>query len=574
MKIMGLTGHLNDVVHDNSAALLIDGEIVFAEAQERVSRIKHDLSFPIDAIKHGLKFSKIKLNQIDYFASAIPPMKLFPFLVAYLEGIKYSGLLRFISWFIKRSFSLLNSPTNTGFSYTETGIPKDKLICVSHHLAHAESAYCSSGFDECLVVAWDGYGIDISGKPLCGIIYKAVKDKLEKLEEIPIYTSLPLYYGAVTVALGFKLNDGEGKTMGLASFGDPSKCYRELKQIFPSFKDKWIPKDNWLDIIAVSQNDFFKTTKTYKYLQILINKYKAENVAAAAQKILEEETEKYFSYLVKKYKITKVAAAGGIFLNVKMNMQLLEKKIISDLFIYPNPGDSGTAVGAAFAVYKKMGGILKKQRVKKTDLGCGFTDIEIKQAINHFKKQITVQQINSNLAKVVAKKLTDGKVLGWFQGRGEWGPRALGQRSVLADPRDESVKERINQKLKQRDWFMPFAPAILQEKSSEFLVYNWQSPFMIIADRIKPNKAKLILAAIHIDKTVRPQIVNKKVLPLYHQVIEEFYKLTGVPVILNTSFNRHGLPIVHSPKEAIEHLLWGAVDELVIENYLVKRGSN
>lgn len=574
MRIIGLTDHIGGVAHDNSAALLIDGKIVFAEAQERISRLKHDQGFPKDAIKHGLRYSNLNLDQIDYFASAIPPIKMLPFLKAYLEGSRYCGLPRFISWFVKRSFRMLTSVSNKT-SYIEVGIPKEKVVCVSHHLAHAESAYCSSGFDDCLAVAWDGYGIDISGKPLCGIIYKAVNDRLEKLEEIPIYASLPLYYGAVTVALGFKLNDGEGKTMGLASFGDPSKCYQQLKQIFPIFfKDKWIPRDNWLDIIAVSQNELFKTTYTYKYLQILINKYKAENIAAAAQKILEEESEKFFSYLVRKYKTAKIAAAGGIFLNVKMNMQLLENKIVSDLFIYPNPGDSGAAVGAAYSVYKKMGGILKKQKVERADLGCTFTNIEIEQAIKHFKKQIVTKQLNSNLAKVVAKELTEGKVIGWFQGRGEWGPRALGQRSVLADPRYESIKERINQKLKQRDWFMPFAPAILQEKSDEFLLHNWQSPFMIIADRIKPTKTKLIPAAIHIDKTVRPQIVNKKVLPLYHQLIKEFYKLTGIPIILNTSFNRHGLPIVHSPKEAIEHLLWGAVDELVIGNYLIKRSSD
>ncbi len=575
MKIIGLTDHIGGVAHDNSAALLVDGEIVFAEAQERVSRLKHDQSFPLDAIKHALKFSKLNMSQIDYFASAIPPMKLFPFLLAYLEGIKYCGFPRFIIWFIKRSFGLLNSPTNKRFSYSEAGIPKEKLICVSHHLAHAESAYCSSGWQECLVVAWDGYGIDISGKPLCGIIYRAVNDNLEKLEEIPMYASLPLYYGAVTIALGFKLNDGEGKTMGLAAFGNPSKCYQQVRQIFPIFvKDSWLPRNNWLDITSVSKTNLFKTTSTYKYLQLLIKEHKAENVAAAAQKVLEEESEKFFSYLVKKYKNDRVAAAGGIFLNVKMNMRLFDNKIVSDLFVYPNPGDSGTAVGAAFAVYKNMGGILRKQRLERADLGCKFTAVEIQQAIKRFKNQIIVQQLKANLAKVVAKKLTEGKVLGWFQGRGEWGPRALGQRSVLADPRYESIKERINQKLKQRDWFMPFAPAILQEKSSEFLVNNRQSPFMITADRIKPNKAKLIPAAIHIDKTVRPQTVNKKVLPLYHQVIEEFYKLTGVPVILNTSFNRHGLPIVHSPHEAIEHLLWGAVDELVIGNYLIQRKSH
>ncbi len=575
MKIIGLTDHLGGVAHDNSAALLIDGEVVFAEAQERISRIKHDKSFPADAIEHALKFSGVKISDIDYIASAIPPIKPLPFLLSYLDGLKYCGSSKFLGWLVKRLYFLLLSSVSTSkLPYKKTGLPQDKLICISHHLAHAESAYGNSGFNECLAVAWDGYGIDISGKPLCGIIYKARNNNLEKMEEIPFYASLPLYYGAVTVALGFKLNDGEGKTMGLAAYGNSSKCYKALKQIFPTFtKDRWLPKNNWLDILSVSQINFFKTTSTYKYLQFLIDKHEAKHVASATQRILEEESEKFFIYLTKKYKDKKIAAAGGVFLNVKMNMRLLDKKIIDDLFVYPNPSDSGTAVGAALAVYRAKRGVLPNKKLERVDLGCSFTNTQIQQSINKFKGQITVTRLKNNLAKIVAKKLTEGKVLGWFQGRGEWGPRALGQRSVLADPRYKSIKERINQRLKQRDWFMPFAPAILQEKSAEFLIHNRESPFMITADRIKPNKTKLIPAAMHIDKTVRPQIVKKSILPLYYKVIEEFYKLTGTPVILNTSFNRHGLPMVHSPYEAIEHLLWGAVDELIIEDFLIQRNK-
>ncbi len=374
------------------------------------------------------------------------------------------------------------------------------------------------------------------------------------------------------MALGFKLNDGEGKTMGLAVYGKDSPAVGEIRNFFPYFKGtNWVARATWLEVNGVSRPEYFKKTKTFKMLKSLIEKYGEKNIAFAAQFVLEEEGEKFFKYLVKKYKQRNVALAGGIFLNVKFNMKLLEKNIVDRLFVYPNPGDGGIAVGAALAYYKELGNKVKVGDLPSAYLGCDFSEKEIRLSLKDFGKKIKFVKYGTKLPKVVAKEISKGKVVGWFHGRGEWGPRALGSRSVLADPRHIETKERINSKLKQRDWFMPFAPAILEEHTEDVLKNGYGTPFMTLTDKVKKHMAKKIPAAIHIDSTARSQIVSKRTNPSYWQVINEFYKLTKVPVILNTSFNKHGLPIVHSPKEAIEHLMWGCVDELAIGPYLVTK---
>jgi carbamoyltransferase len=576
MKIIGLTCHYTGN-HDNSAALLIDGVVKFAESEERISRIKHDKHFPSLAIGHALKFCKLRRNEIDYYVSASPPTNAFIWVNYYLYGLKYTSLKVFLKWFIQRLIFVLSARSaaqedKRPNTYQQWKGHKDKLRFVSHYLAHAETAYTFSNIDKCLVVSWDGYGVREDGSPLCGGVYLGNKGELKLLEEITPYASLALYYGAVTVGLGFKLNDGEGKTMGLAAYGKKSGAIEELKKIFPYFdKSHWEPRTNWLEINGVSRPDYFKKTDAYNQIQKFISKYSKENVAFAAQAILEEESAKFFKYLIKKYKVRSVAVSGGIFLNVKFNTKLLEEKIVDRLFIYPNPGDGGVAVGAAISLYKKLGFKVHVSSMETVSLGCEFSDHEILLNLKKFNKKINYIKLGKDLPKIVAKEISQGTVIGWFQGRGEWGPRALGSRSVLADPRVVETKERINSKLKQRDWFMPFAPAILEEYSSKVLKHNFGTPFMTLTDDVRPSIARNLLAAIHIDKTARAQILRKKTHPLYWQVVKEFYKLTRIPVILNTSFNRHGLPIVHSPSEAIEHLLWGCVDKLVIGSYLVVR---
>lgn len=576
MRIVGLTSHVSGN-HDNSAALLVDGKIKFAESEERVSRIKHDKHFPVRVIREILKREKLSVSEIDYFASGATPVNFFNFFLTYLKGFGHTTPAKILEWFLARIFLFFagkeaGAKSSLPASPTDLGVAKERILYIPHYLAHAETAYDYSGMDNCLIVAWDGYGIDERGIPLCGTVFAGRGGKIFKLEDIPVYTSLALYYGAVTVALGFKLNDGEGKTMGLAVYGRHSPAVAAIKDFFPSFKEgKWVAKSNWLEVNGVSRPDYFRLTSSYRHLRNLIEEHDAEQVAYAAQKVLEEGGEKYFRYLVKKYGLKDVAVAGGIFLNVKFNMRLLKKKVVNQIFVYPNPGDGGVAVGAALTAFRRLGGKIAAGKMKSAYLGCDFTGGEIKKALRSFAAKLVWKDYGRQITKVAARHISQGEVLGWFQGRGEWGPRALGARSVLADPRQLSTKERINDKLKQRDWFMPFAPVIMEEYQDKVLTHGFGTPFMTLTDSVKKPYLKKIPAAIHIDGTARAQIINQQVNPAYWQVVKEFYKLTGIPALLNTSFNRHGLPIVHTPSEAIEHLLWGCLDELVLGDYLVTR---
>lgn len=560
-------------VHDNSIALVDDGNILFAEAEERISRVKHDERFPYLALKEALKVTKTKISDIDYFVSATPDESLLRKFLATIKFIPYVGFASYFKQIFSRFFYKIDKLPNEGrpMSIYDLNIPSEKFITVSHYLAHAISAYHSCLFDRCLVVAMDGYGPGEKGEPLSGKIYLGSEGKLVPLEDIPVEGSLGLYYGFVTKALGFKLNDGEGKTMGLAAYGDPSKCYFQMKKYFANFDiDHWIIRSSIMDILNVIREEFFEKSKTLKYLRKLIKRYGKENVAASCQMVFEEELEKYVRYLVNKYKIRKVAAAGGIFLNVKANMRLLKNKLIDELFIYPNPADGGTAMGAAMAGFLRNGKEIKREELLHSAYGRSYSNSEILKELKE-AKGVIYKKLDKELAKKTAKLLVDGKVVGWFQGKGEWGPRALGQRSVIADPRYIKTKNRINDILKGREWFMPFAPSMLIERAPDYLKTLKKAPFMIIADDIKRSKIKDIRAVIHVDKTARPQLVTKKANPLYYHVIKEFEKITGVGAILNTSFNKHGLPIVYSPKDAVEHLLWKTIDILVMGDYLVER---
>lgn len=572
MKIVGMTSG-SHITHDNSIALLEDGRVLYAEAEERLSRKKHDGRFPVLALKEALKVTNTTLDEIDYFVTTDQKSTLWKTFLSTLQYVSTTGIYSYLTQVIERfRYKRSEDSSQLGKGLDDLNISKGKRMLVSHYLAHAATAYYFSPFNNCLVVTMDGWGLDAENKPLSGKVYIGGKGKIKPVEDIPVHGSLGLYYGAVTMALGFKLNDGEGKTMGLAAYGNVKKCFKEMKSFFPYFQDgRWAARDTLYDILNISRTEVFKRSKTFKMLIKLVEKYGREDVAAAAQAVFEVEFEGYISYLVNKYHFRLISAAGGIFLNMKANMRLLQNKILDDLFIYPNPGDSGVALGAAVAGFLIKKGKFKQKEILHTDLGRSYTDQEIKKVLDS-QTGTVYKKINKNeIAKLAAKRLSQGIVLGWFQGRGEWGPRALGQRSVIADPRNLATKNRINEILKGREWFMPFAPSILEERAQDYLVSLRKAPFMIIGDDATKLSRSELKAIVHVDGTLRPHIVSKKIQPLYYRVIKEFENLTGVGVILNTSFNKHGLPIVYTPQDAIEHLLWGAIDELIIGNFYVTR---
>ena len=571
MKIIGISSHRSGV-HDNSAVLIEDGKVIFAEAEERLSRVKHDGSFPYLTINEALKVSHNKIKNIDYFYSANPEESIFLMFLTSLRLLPVVGFRTYIQSIINR-FRFKTQKVSSGKSpkyYVDAGYPLEKLVRVSHYLAHAAAAAYTSPYDNSMVIAMDGFGPGENGEPLSGQIYKFYDNKLETIDKVPVWGSLGLYYGAVTKALGFKLNDGEGKTMGLAAYGNSKVCYRQLKAFFPEFKNgKWKAKPSIMDILNIQREEVFIKSKTLELLHRYIDKYGRENVSSACQLVFEEEIIKYVKYLVKRYKIKNLVLVGGIFLNVKANMRIFYE-ISKNIFIYPNPADGGTAMGAAI-----LGSLEKDKKYKRKEIihsayGRIYTDFEILKELKK-TKDITYKKINIGFTKAVAQMLVQGKVVGWFEGKGEWGPRALGQRSVIADPRNIKTKNRINDILKGREWFMPFAPSMLKESADKYLKTVRKGPFMILADDIIKNNKKDIVAAIHVDDTARPQIVTPEANKLYHEVIFQFKKKTGVGVILNTSFNKHGLPIVYSPRDAIDHLLWKTIDSLAIGNYIVNR---
>lgn len=580
--ILGISG-VDGYNHDNSIAIAKNGRIVFAVAEERYSRVKHDGAIPRKAIADGFKFLGISEKSISKIAVGYPRRKLISLVYnKYFYEVIFLiiELLIFRNFFllvdaIKLIVAIIKNPGGSKWSLP-TSLRHKPLVYVDHHLAHAASAHYTSGYSKSVTIVLDAYGTQTNNNYRAGAIYLGENDQLTEVMSIPFYASLGLFYQGVTLSLGFTPGDGEGKTMGLAAYGNPNHCYTELRAYCPHFENGvWQKSRGWFGSFFSSTPQFyglFYSSQFGRQLKELKKKAKPEDIAAAAQRILEEEIVALVSFLIRQYStVHNYALAGGLFLNVKANKKIYELKGIEDVYVHPCAGDGGTAFGAALVKSTEVK-FAKQAKLITGGLGSEFTDKEILREINKYKGKILFNKYR-NIASYTAGRIIDGKVVGWFQGRSEWGPRALGFRSVVADPRDIQVKERINHVLKNREWFMPFAPSVLEERAGDFFKNCKSSPFMTIVFDIVKGREKLIPAAIHIDNTARPNTVSKTNNKLYYDLLKAFYKKTGLPVVLNTSFNRHGLPIVNSPKDAIDHLLMEAVDELIIGSYSVLRNK-
>ncbi|MDZ7371139.1 MAG: hypothetical protein ONB12_08215 [candidate division KSB1 bacterium] len=578
MLILGL----NDVAgahHNSSVALVEDGKVIFAASEERFTRVKYEMAFPQRSIEAALSFRGISLDEIDWFAVGYPPSSFYgdlfcrslwdlPRTVFGLVGHNLTGLLKYLAPNIKKMYK----PAVFQNGLRRLGVPPEKIFFLDHHLSHAASAYRCSGFDECLTISMDGFGPNQQGRNIAGQVYYCRNGAMQLLEEVPLYATA-LWYSAVTVCLGLKYMDGEGKTMGLAAYGNPDVCYDQIKDMVFRYEDgRWEGYPYWIDYVTVPRESVLIKTVSGRKIMELIERYGKANVAAAAQKLLEERILGFVRQFHARHPFRKVALAGGTFLNVKVNKLIRELPYVDEVFVHPHASDGGTAIGAALELYHRKSGEPTVYRLTDADLGVEFSDEQIAAALREFGEQIEWEKLDGRLPEAVADSLVSGKVVGWFQGREEWGPRALGRRSVLADPRDPQTREIINSRMKNRDWFMPFAPSCLEDYGHMHFKDFCSSPFMTMAFDVIAGKEHEIAAAIHVDNTARVHSVRRDN-PKYYAVIEHFYRKTGVPVILNTSFNRHGLPIVHHPREAVEHLLWGCVHELAIGSFLVRKRS-
>lgn len=580
--ILGVTS-IDGYTHDNSIALVKQNKILFAASEERYSRIKHDGSFPRKTIRAAMNYLNLKAQLINKIAVGYPKRniltvlynKYFYDIIPFIIIVLINRNFKLIKDFVTLIHFLINKSIKQD-AYKRDFLANRTIIYVDHHLAHAASAYYTSSFDKCITIALDAFGSKLDGNIRSGAVFLCNKGEIKEIMSVPIYASLGMFYMSITYTLGFKPGDGEGKTMGLSAYGNPKKIYKSLKPFSPTFNNGiWLPGKDWLSGIIPSIPSFallFSTTRFGQFLSSNLFSEKKEDLAAAAQLILEEELIKLVRFLIKKYPgYENICLAGGVFLNVKANKRLMEIPVVKNIFVHPNAGDGGVALGAAFiATPKKSLQQFMNRPLMNCGMGESFTDNQILNSLKKYGNKIKYQK-RQDIIDYTANLVKNDSVIGWFQGRAEWGPRALGFRSVLADPRKVKTKERINKVLKNREWFMPFAPSVLEEKAHKYFKNCKSSPFMTIVFDVIKGKDRKIPAAIHVDNTARPNTVNKGNNPIYYKLLQSFYNKTGLPVILNTSFNRHGLPIVNSPEDAIDHLIMGSVDELIIGKFSVQR---
>ena len=596
-KILGISAFY----HDSAACIIINGKIVFAAQEERFTRIKHDENFPVNAIKEALKFSELELSDIDAIVYYEKPfIKFERLLETYLKNSP-RGIVSFLKsmpiWIKEKIF--LKKIILDNLKEIDVNFKDEKKIFFSeHHLSHAASAFYPSPFDEAIILC-----IDAVGEWSTTSVFYGKENSLKKIKEINFPDSIGLLYSAFTYFLGFKVNSGEYKLMGLAPYGEPV------------FKDLI-----YENIIEVYEDGSFKLnmdyfnyetglTMTSKKFHSLFGKEVREenedidkvhmNIASSIQKVTEEILVKMTQSLFKEFKIDNLCLAGGVALNCVANTKILKSENnFKNIWVQPAAGDAGCSVGAALAYNFINEDYIKRDKDYKSDvmqnsfLGTSYTDSHIKKELDRFGSVYTYYNNRDELNRIVAKYISEGQAVGWFQGRMEFGPRALGNRSILADPRNVEMQKNLNLKIKFRESFRPFAPAVIEEYLKEWFSGGIVNPYMLFIDFIKEEKMfknknlnlkgfeglnfkrSDIPAVTHVDYSARVQSVNKKQNINFYNLIEEFRKITGVPVLINTSFNIRGEPIVCTIEDAFKCFMGTNIDVLVCESYVLLKNQN
>jgi len=557
--------------HDSAAALLKDGHVIAAVEEERFSRKKFDDDFPKMAIDWCLNEAKILPSQIDSIAFYDKPVLKFERLLDNYIAVAPRGLHSFLDvipkWIHKRLWikNEIKKSLN-GF--------QGEIIFPEHHISHAAHAFYTSPFEDAAILNIDGVG------EWSTTSYGVAKNNLiEITNDLRWPHSLGLFYSAFTYFLGFKVNEGEYKLMGLSSYGKPK--YYDLildnlidvkddgsihlnMKYFAFTHDKVMTNKKFSELFGIKPK-----TKDEKTLQIHFD------IGASAQKVLEDIILKMVNHIYSKTKMKNLCIGGGVALNGVANYKILTQSPFDNIHIPPSPGDAGSAVGAAQYLYHIYHKNPKNTFKNNADLireniyvGPSFSNNQIKEFLD--SKNISYHSFDREpLLKRTAQLIADGNVVGWYQGKMEWGPRALGNRSILADPRKAEMKDTLNQKIKHRESFRPFAPSIMEEYTSEYFDMDIPSPYMLMVSPVK--KPKKIPAVTHVDGTGRIQTVSKDTNSLYYDLINEFFKITGVPVIINTSMNVMGEPIVNTPEEAYNMIVKTDMDYLIMGNYLIEK---
>ncbi|MHC1580142.1 MAG: carbamoyltransferase C-terminal domain-containing protein [Methanopyraceae archaeon] len=506
--------------HDAGAALVRDGRIVAAANEERFSRKKLHRGFP----EHSLKFVLGRAEDPDAIAVA--------------------GLYR-----RKRDLDRLRALSE------ELEAP---LYLVEHHAAHAASAYYTSGFNRCLTIT-----VDAAGDGLSATVWACERGRMHRVATESYYDSLGDFYANVTELLGLEPMKDEGKVMCLAAYAEPDR--RTLEWIESEVIT--VEEGRIKNLLGAISGEAVRRLKRSPLAEL-----DRERLAATAQRALERLLLRYFSHYVEEYGERRVAYAGGVAANVVANMRLREGLDL-DLFVHPNMGDGGLAVGAALWAWAQeelaRGRTPRPRRLEHVYLGPEYGRRAVERALERHGLLDRAERVGRDPEPLV-DRLLEGRTVAVFHGRMEYGPRALGARSILADPRDRAIVDRLNRAL-GRERYQPFAPTILEERARDYLRRPCRSPFMTLAFRATERLRREAPAVVHVDGTTRPQTLGDE-LPFYREILEEFEGRTGVGGVLNTSFNLHGEPIVRSPEDAVRALLKGAADALWIEGYLVDRG--
>lgn len=557
--------------HDSAAALLKDGHVISAVEEERFSRKKFDDNFPKMAIEWCLKEANISPSQIHSIAFYDKPILKFERLLDNYIAVAPRGLFSFLNtipkWLHKRLW-IKNEITQTLKGFT------GEIIFPEHHISHASYAFYTSPFNNSAILTVDGVG-EWSTTSF-GV---ADNNKIELTNDIRWPHSLGLFYSAFTYFLGFQVNEGEYKLMGLASYGKPQYYDLILDKLIDVKKDGSIRLN--MDYFAFTYDKVMTNEKFSKLFGISPRKHVQPieqihfDIGASVQRVLEDILLLMTNHIYKKTKLKNLCLGGGVALNGVANYRILKDGLFDNVFIPPSPGDAGSAVGCAQYLYYIYNNMPRNLRIDKTNsivenvyVGPSYSNEYIQSFLDSQKIKYTKLDRRLLLQKT-AELIADGKIVGWYQGKMEWGPRALGSRSILADPRDIRMKDILNEKIKHRESFRPFAPSILEEFSSEYFELDGSSPYMLMVAPIKkPDK---IPAVTHVDGTGRLQTVSKESNSLYYDLICEFYKITGVPVIINTSMNVMGEPIVNTPKEAYQMIVKTDMDCIILGNYLVMR---
>ncbi len=561
MNILGLSCYY----HDAAACLIRDGVIVAAAQEERFNRLKYSPEFPAGAINYCLQAGDIIIDDVDHIAFyEMPFLKLQRVVLNHILNFPRSFKLflqTMPSWLSDRLVLPITLKKNLGY--------EGPVHFLSHHLAHAASSFYCSPFEEAAILTADGIGEWASTTLAHGRA-----GEIHMLNELRYPNSLGLLYTAITTYLGFRALSGEGKVMALAEFGEPAYLDR-LRSIVNLKEDGSLNIDRRYFTFFAGRRMYtrrFVKEMGPEYAPGVEVDQRGRDMAASLQRLCEEALLKM---AVKAHDLTDsdhLCLAGGVSLNITATSRIREEAPFKDIFIQPAAGDSGSALGAALYLHYALNGSERIQSFHDLFLGPEFTPLQIRRAFNNRPVRVTELETDALLDRV-ARLIADGKIVGWFRGRMEFGPRALGKRSILADPTRSDMKDKLNAKVKHRESFRPYGVSIAAEAIGDYFNMDRPSPYMLQVATVKPEVRKIIPAAIHVNSTSRIQTVSRDSDGVYYELMQKLRDLIGVPMVLNTSFNDRGEPIVCTPDDAINCFLGTDIDYLVMENFLVEKSS-